>query len=99
MFPILLVCDIDGTISDNSHRAPTDPSVFASWDDDDWTLFYSKGRVLLDQPVPFSAPTLRVLSDLGQLVYLTGRDSIARYSTIRWLGMYGFPVPGDKIPV
>jgi hypothetical protein len=93
----LVVCDIDMTIADNRHRAPEDLSEYDNWTDADWAFFYSHDRVMRDVPFAYVVPVLKQLFYRTNFFFLTGRDEIARISTLEWLSLYGMPVSSSAL--
>jgi hypothetical protein len=96
-----VICDIDGTIANNEHRAHilkelVDSDKHRSSEDlkdDRWTRFYD----LCDKDTPYSdiRSLLKALNgDFYSIVYLTGRIERIRGKTTEWLWGHGFPVGG-----
>ena len=92
-----IICDIDGTIADNTHRAPILQEIIDSdkhrsaedMKDDRWTRFYdlcSKDTPLLDM-----RSIVKRVASYGQLIYLTGRVERIRDKTSDWLREHKFP--------
>lgn len=86
---LIIVCDIDGTISDSRHR-----ESFAR--SGDWDKFHSLAS--LDDPYVDIRELLEAATFEGRLlVYLTGRPETYRRETMEWLENHEFPAPIDLI--
>lgn len=74
---MLIVCDIDGTISDCRHRQHLAAAG-------DWEAFHAV--LHLDPPHPVVCMTLNLLlRQRAKLIFLTGRPEEYRQETIDWL--------------
>jgi hypothetical protein len=85
----VFICDIDGTIADNTHREHL--AHIKAWDaffeacDEDKPIVHM--RVLL-QGLSFSDYE----GGYHQIVYVTGRPERVRAKTLAWIGQHGFPL-------
>lgn len=82
----IVVCDIDGTLFDNSQRkdwVPEDRSVTANWHE-------FNARHIYDRVVVSRVEKLRRFAE-GPVIYLTSRTEIFRGSTAAQLNMVGAP--------
>jgi predicted secreted acid phosphatase len=79
---MIVFCDLDGTVANNSHR-----TGFIQSTKKDWDTFYSPELILKDEPIPEALRVLeRMSGQPGLLVYfLTGRPEKTRQATIEWL--------------
>ncbi|MEM7226248.1 MAG: HAD family acid phosphatase [Pseudomonadota bacterium] len=83
-----LICDIDGTIANISHRA-----VHVMKQPKDWKAF--EKNMHLDKPVPHVIEAVTSLHDWGWSVLLcTGRWERSRRDTESWLAEHGVPYHG-----
>lgn len=77
-----ILCDIDGTIADLSHRLK-----YIQGEEKDYRKFYSNEEVFKD--VPFSGVIAEVLSEScrtgAEIVFFSGRSSECRKGTEEWL--------------
>ena len=82
---MIIFCDLDGTVADNSHR-----NGFLQSTKKDWESFYNPELIMKDKPIASSIKALRrVLEMQGLLLYfLTGRPEKTRQATIDWLKLY-----------
>ena len=77
----IILCDIDGTIADNSHR-----QHFLEGKKD-WDGFFSE--LVNDLPIhPIIDKINQEQADDKEIVFLTGRPERYRYSTTLWLKEY-----------
>lgn len=86
---MLVICDIDGTLFNNEHRAefiPTDKSHA-----DNWRRFNEMH--IYDQPIHYRLQFLRLLAIMPsvRIVYLTGRSNEFRDETQSCLNLVGAP--------
>ncbi|MFW9878873.1 MAG: HAD family acid phosphatase [Candidatus Thorarchaeota archaeon] len=89
----VIVCDIDGTIADVSHRLKWTLKKDASTGID-WDYFQAPHRILKDLPFPNAKNILLTFIKHGfDIFYLTGRprtDEIIKV-TQTWMQKHGFP--------
>lgn len=86
---ILVICDIDETIADNSHRLHRLDG--GGTDLERFMRFLEPELVLQDAPIPHAHGVLEHLQSLGaQIIFLTGRGQQLRPVTLTWLQMH-FP--------
>ena len=77
----IILCDIDGTVADNSHR-----QHFLEGKKD-WDGFFSE--LINDLPIhPIIDKISQEQADGKEIVFLTGRPERYRYSTTLWLEKY-----------
>jgi len=77
----IILCDIDGTVADNSHR-----QHFLEGKKD-WDGFFSE--LVNDLPIhPIIDKINQEQADGKEIVFLTGRPERYRYSTTLWLKEY-----------
>ena len=91
---MIVFCDLDGTVSDNSHR-----QGFIQSTKKDWDSFYNPELIVKDPPINQAIRGLKRLMDQqGLLLYfLTGRPEKTRNATLQWLRLN---VPwGEHIPL
>lgn len=75
--PLCVICDIDGTIAEMSGRGP-----------------FEWHRVGEDLPKYSVINTVRSLAKTGRpLIFFSGRDSVCRNETKKWLDTYFFDIP------
>lgn len=91
---MLLVCDIDGTLADNSHR-----SHFVDGEVKDWDSFLQPHLVRMDKPIPVARQALEHFVGLGnEVTFLTGRSERLRLVTTEWLFEHmGFSVDSQTL--
>jgi len=79
---MIVFCDLDGTVADNSHR-----TGFLQSTKKDWESFYSPELILKDLPIAAAVKGLyRMAKQPGVILYfLTGRPEKTRQATITWL--------------
>ncbi len=80
-----IICDIDGTIADASHRLHHIKQEPKNWD-----LFHD--GVDRDTPHRDIRRLLKQVEPIADIVYLTGRMERTRSPTLQWLTVHGFPV-------
>ena len=73
---MLIVCDIDQSIADNSHRVHLLPN---------WDAFLSPEVVALDKPIPEAQLGISFLQQYHEIIFLTGRNEGLRETTKEWL--------------
>lgn len=84
---MIVFCDIDGTVADNSHRTHF---IGKPKGENDWDAFYNPALVMQDPPIlvargPLTDLTLR----LGvRFYFLTGRPERLRQTTEEWLAKH-----------
>lgn len=91
---MIVFCDLDGTVADNSHRIG-----FIQSTEKDWNAFYSSEFIAKDKPIPAAIKGLKRLMDQSGLIlyFLTGRPERTRVATIGWLRLN---VPwGEQVPL
>ena len=79
----IILCDIDGTVADNSHRQ------YFLEGKKDWDGFFSE----LVNDLPIQIIIDKVIQEQAngkEIVFLTGRPERYRYSTTLWLKEYFF---------
>jgi hypothetical protein len=82
---MIVICDIDGTIADNSHR-----EGFIQGGQKDWDSFYKPELMERDTPI---AAAMRALPELVSKVqqnffFLTGRPERTRETTAAWIKLH-----------
>jgi hypothetical protein len=82
---MIVFCDIDGTISDPTHRKHY---VECPRAEQDWDAFYSPDRVMADPPINVGLGLARLISTADEFYFLTGRPERLRQATIWWLTKY-----------
>lgn len=85
---MLVICDIDGTIANNDHRAHhVEKADGSKPTQEDWDRFLAPELVALDTPVPRALEVLADLIDHHQayVVFLTGRSHELQGTTHEWL--------------
>ena len=81
---LLLILDIDGTLSDNVHRAH-----LVECDKPDWEAFLKPELVAKDPPILDAVRCIRHFQNLGaEIVFLTGRREPLRDTTREWIFKY-----------
>ena len=76
-----IICDIDGTIADISHRLH-----FVTGKKRDYDQFYSRVELIKDSPISKVIETVTRLSSTGaQIVFVTGRPEHTKQSTTEWV--------------
>lgn len=73
-----IICDLDGTLANCSHRVPLLP---------DWDAFHAASDK--DQPYPVIIQLLRELNTLHPILILTGTPLTHRGVKVAWLVAYG----------
>lgn len=86
--PRLLICDLDGTLLNNLHRADKMPQSDA-YRTEDWLDF--NHACLNDPPVAYRVAMLNLLAPFYQLIYLTARGNSAMELTRASLAAIGAP--------
>lgn len=84
---MLILCDIDGTLFDNTHRAHLLPVNAATTED--WEAF--NAAHVDDQPIGYRIGLLNVLADEHRVIYITGRTETQRATTEQQLEAHGCP--------
>jgi hypothetical protein len=80
-----LVCDVDGTVADLTHRR-----VYVATKPKNWPAF--EKTMHLDTPIPHVIRAVNVLFDAGwKVVMATGRGAQNREVTVKWLADNGVP--------
>lgn len=88
----LLILDIDGTLADIAHR-----EHFIDQDEPDWDEFNDPDLVTLDDPIPEAQEALpELLSEVSEVVMLTGRPESLREATMDWLEEHFGLVVGEE---
>ena len=82
---MIVFCDLDGTVADNSHR-----TGFIQSTKKDWDAFYSPELIANDLPIaPATKALKRMMAMQGLLLYfLTGRPEKTRQATVEWLRLH-----------
>lgn len=75
----IVLCDIDGTIADLTHRLR-----FIQGEEKDWDGFFA--ACVDDEPISDVIFLLRHLEAAYEIVFVSGRSSVVRYETAQWLG-------------
>ena len=84
----IIICDIDGTIADLSHRLH-----FITNGNHQWNEFFA--AVAGDKPIPEVIKTIQLLSQAGATILLvTGRSTVCRFDTVMWLHGHSVPFEG-----
>lgn len=76
--------DIDGTVANGDHRLHYIQKEPKAWDD----YFMACSA---DEPIMHMQALVTGLSELFQIVYVSGRSDLIREQTIAWLDQHGFP--------
>lgn len=80
-----IVCDIDGTLADLSHR-----KHFIEEPHKDWDSFYEACD--LDSPIIKICTLVNIIYSNGfGVIYVSGRRESTRSKTLAWLNRYGLP--------
>ncbi len=80
------IFDLDGTLSDCEHRRRyVDGTVTPK----DWDAFYAGAGE--DPPIQHVVDLCNTLSDVGGIVYVTGRPERCREATLGWLRRHQLP--------
>lgn len=75
----IIICDLDGTLCDITHRLK-----YIKQDKPDWDLFYS--TVIFDRPKPEIIQLIKTMMASGVKVIITsGRSDVAYEATIKWI--------------
>ena len=86
---MIVICDLDGTLSDTEHRVH-----FLQREPQDWDGFFAASKD--DPPIWPVIHTVRALKAAGHEIHvLTGRSDSARDDTIAWFEQFG--VPCDRL--
>lgn len=82
---MFILCDLDGTVADNSHRAGFIQSTVKDWD-----AFYQPDLILQDKPIDKAVKVVNRLITSGHVhfAFLTGRPERTRQATETWLGWH-----------
>jgi hypothetical protein len=86
-----IICDIDGTVADNTHREHHIAGV-----EKDYDKFYDHALIALDKPIEKALkviPHILDVSETYEFVYLTGRPESTRQATYDWLNKYDIYAP------
>ena len=83
----MIICDIDGTIADISHRLH-----FIQEQPKDWDSFFAE--CIHDRPIIPVIEAVKRLSRGSDLYFLTGRPESCRQDTVEWIRQQGFYIPG-----
>lgn len=79
-----IICDIDGTVADNSHR-----EGFIQNGNKDWDKFYDPVLIAQDKPIEKAVRTIKHIlaktPNYYDFMYLTGRPERTREATREWL--------------
>lgn len=91
MKKLFIVCDIDGTLADLTHRLHY--IIPADGGKKDWRSFNSDAEVMKDVPIGATVAVLRAFrkaTDLS-IVLLSGRNDVCRTGTETWLDIADIP--------
>ena len=80
---MIIFCDIDGTVADNSHR-----QGFLQGTKKDWDSFYNPDLVTLDKPIEAAVLDIKKLLHhprVESFHFLTGRPERLRHATEQWV--------------
>lgn len=80
---MIILCDLDGTVADNSHR-----QGFIQSTKKDWDSFYRPELILQDKPIEKAKAWVpNLISRVGpeNFIFLTGRPERTRQATEQWL--------------
>lgn len=88
----MIICDIDGTIADISHRLH-----FIQDQPKDWDSFFAE--CIHDRPIIPVIEAVKRLSRGSDLYFLTGRPESIRRETFLWLERVGFFLPSVRSPL
>jgi hypothetical protein len=80
---VIVFCDIDGTVADNSHR-----EGFLQQSTPDWDSFYRPDLMIEDRPFVQSIRPVRKLWRRAYLLFLTGRRESTRTVTEQWVWIH-----------
>jgi len=92
---MITILDIDGTLSDFSHRQnivdKDEPTI------EDWKTFTSPTLVLRDTPMPYSVECVaKLIVESSSVHFVTGRNERLRSVTLLWISNY-FPLHKENI--
>lgn len=90
---MIVFCDIDGTIADNTHRKHF---IECLREEQDWDEFYNPYRVSQDTPIAVGIGLARFFSKAKGFYFLTGRPERLRQTTTDWLGKH-FDLAGSPL--
>lgn len=79
-----LICDIDGTIANDSHRAP----LVQDYDPPLWNEYFD--GCAHDRLIANTAAVVQALAQRHVVVFVTGRPRWVRAATKKWLLRHGF---------
>ena len=85
---MIVICDIDGTIADNSHRLQFYGDRNTGWITD-WEAFYADEQLAKDKPIALGIRGLNRLCKMATVVLMTGRPEKTRKATEAWLKANG----------
>src|SRR5262245_24972548 len=77
-----ILCDIDGTLADSSHRLHLIQGETKNWD----AFFDACDR---DTPIKPMCDLVKSLHEHHRVIFVTGRPARIRDKTIAWLGKFG----------
>jgi hypothetical protein len=80
----IIICDIDGTIADCSHRLH-----YIQQSPKDYEKFHA--ACVDDAPIGHVIEVIRQLGGIYDIVYCTGRPDSSKSQTIDWLNRYKLP--------
>ncbi len=92
----VVICDLDGTIADCTHRLPLVkiPHPDSKGFKPDWDAFFD--ACVEDKPIQPIIELVRGLYKLGyRIVFLSGRSDRVLDKTVQWLSFHGF-YPGEN---
>lgn len=80
-----IICDIDGTVADNTHREHYITGIKKDYD-----KFYDPALIALDKPIEKAVSAIqRILAMNTDFMYLTGRRNNTLVATNDWLRKHG----------
>ena len=85
---MIVICDIDGTIADNSRRLQFYGNRNTGWITD-WDAFYADEQLATDTPIALGILGLNRLRKMATVVLMTGRPEKTRKATEAWLKANG----------
>lgn len=89
---MIVVCDVDGTFIDHSHRIPIIEGDNRK-DQKNWDRFYSNELLALDTPIPEGVIGLLRLCNAPytRVNLVTGRPERTRFATKKWMRAHEIP--------
>jgi hypothetical protein len=79
---MVILCDLDGTVADNSHR-----QGFLQAGKKDWDSFYNPDLIWADEPIEKALEVLPklIIKTMPNFFFLTGRPERTRQVTDAWI--------------